>query len=110
MAMTASQAGVTLSAANSSPSVWFNENQFGRSMNMLKVPPLSPTVPASAESAGASLSVRRFTLMGMNRLMAFSPFFTKRPFSRQTLKLAMGASGRPLSSSCSAASSWLPML
>jgi hypothetical protein len=52
---------------NSSPSVWFSENQFGRSMNRLKVPPS----PASAASAGASLSARRLTLMGMNRLIAF---------------------------------------
>ena len=87
MAVTPSQAGVTLSAAKSPPSVWFSENQFGRSMNMLNVPLPSPTAPASAESAGAFLSARRFTLIGMNRLMAFSPFFTKRPFSRQAFCL-----------------------
>ena len=86
---------------NSSPSVWFSENQFGRSMNMLNVPLPSAT---AAESAGAPLSARRFTLIGMNKLMAFSPFFTKRPFSRHALKLAMGASGKPFPYSCNAAS------
>ena len=64
----------------------------------------APDAADAAGSVGAFLSARRFTLIGMNRQMAFSPFFTNRPFSRHALKLAIGASGKPLSNSCSAAS------